>query len=286
MTNLIRDLRYAFRSLLKTPQFTLIAVLTLGLGVGANTAIFSLLDHLQFRNIAVREPHRLVRIPWRFFPTVTGSGALVATPKWLAKRSSSTTSRSPLWVWRQRGSVERTSRPPPMSFVPIRLKAWVTPTWDALEDPGFRWLQIFARLANSISREEAGAKIQVMTPPMFERYLNASKLEDARLRDRMMKRRLLLQPAGNGFSPAQQQTQKPLYILMALVACVLLITCANFSGLLVARFLRRERELAIRLFGVRPWDPGSIAFAAFVLLGAAPVNFGSRRRVFSAIIAE
>src|ERR1051326_5542145 len=60
--NFIRDLRYAVRLLLKTPVFTLTAISTLALGIGANTAIFQLLDAVRLRTLPVAEPHRLAQI--------------------------------------------------------------------------------------------------------------------------------------------------------------------------------------------------------------------------------
>jgi predicted permease len=58
----IHDLRYAGRILRKAPAFTLAAVATLALGIGANTAIFQLLDAVRLRTLPVAEPHRLVLI--------------------------------------------------------------------------------------------------------------------------------------------------------------------------------------------------------------------------------
>ncbi len=57
--NLVMDLRYAFRTLRRSPGFTTVAVLSLALGIGANTAIFSLLDALVLRMLPVANPHEL-----------------------------------------------------------------------------------------------------------------------------------------------------------------------------------------------------------------------------------
>src|SRR5262245_40902736 len=56
------DLRYAMRSLRKSWGFTLLAVASLGLGLGANTALFSLVDALLLRSLPVKEPARIVLI--------------------------------------------------------------------------------------------------------------------------------------------------------------------------------------------------------------------------------
>src|SRR6476619_8413029 len=54
-----QDVRYGARMLLKNPGFTLVAVLTLALGIGANTAIFSMVDWLMFQKLPVPEPKAL-----------------------------------------------------------------------------------------------------------------------------------------------------------------------------------------------------------------------------------
>src|SRR4029078_3283150 len=60
MRHLARDLRYAWRGLSRSPLFTLVALLSIALGIGANTAIFTLVDEVLLRALPVRNPEQLV----------------------------------------------------------------------------------------------------------------------------------------------------------------------------------------------------------------------------------
>ncbi len=78
MGNFVQDLRYAFRTLRKAPLFTCVAVLSLALGIGANTAIFTLVNQLILQLLPVRDPEQLVLLTARghHYGSNTGSNSI------------------------------------------------------------------------------------------------------------------------------------------------------------------------------------------------------------------
>ena len=79
MARFLFDLRFALRSLRRSPLFTLVAIASLALGIGANTAIFTLIDQLMLRLLPVAQPEQLVMI-WPTGPHMGNNrGSLAAS---------------------------------------------------------------------------------------------------------------------------------------------------------------------------------------------------------------
>jgi putative ABC transport system permease protein len=83
METLLADVRHSFRVLIKSPGFTIVAILALALGIGANTAIFSVIDRVLLAPLPFPDSERIMRIQ-RKFPN--GNGSSVSIPKFMAWR--------------------------------------------------------------------------------------------------------------------------------------------------------------------------------------------------------
>jgi putative ABC transport system permease protein len=81
LQELVQDVRYGLRQLRRNPGFTAVAVLTLALGIGANTAIFSLINAVLLRTLPVSKPDELMRVQYHD-PRRAGEGASFTNPLW------------------------------------------------------------------------------------------------------------------------------------------------------------------------------------------------------------
>src|SRR5438094_3932736 len=82
----MQDIRYALRTLGKQPLFTLVAILTLTLGIGANTAIFSLLYQVLLRPLPFPDAGRLVFV-WNTYPLMGLQQASVSIPDYIDRKT-------------------------------------------------------------------------------------------------------------------------------------------------------------------------------------------------------
>jgi len=85
MDTIMQDVRYGVRTLIKNPMFTLVAALALAIGIGANSAIFSVVDALLVRPLAYKDADRLVFI-WHHYPRLQLAQASISPPSYIEYR--------------------------------------------------------------------------------------------------------------------------------------------------------------------------------------------------------
>jgi predicted permease len=335
------DVRYAGRMLRKTPLVSTVAILSIALGIGANTAIFTLLDQILFRKLPVLEPDRIVRVSTEgfYYGASIGDGRELSYPIYMELRDRNqafsglfamlpfrpavhTGGRSEtaemtdgelvtgnyfrsLGIGAIRGRVigEEDDRVPgghsvvvisyaywqrrfggdpnivgralsisnqPMTivgvlepgfdgmnladssqlFVPVMMEGLMVPPTPKIPERGLRWLKVYARLKPGITPEQAEASLAPLYRTLREQEVTEVRFSRAstNTKQRFLKENQIdITPASEGYTPMRGQLQRPLWVLMAIVAGVLLIACANVANLLLARGAARQREVALRL---------------------------------------
>ena len=141
----------------------------------------------------------------------------------------------------------------PDLFVPLTMKAQMTPNWNGLDDRKDHWIAIIGRLKPGFDRTRAEAAIAPTYHAILES--NVHLLEGSeKTRQKFLDKKLLLDSAANGRPIVQEGTKEPLLILMTMVGLILVIACVNLASLLVARGEARQREIAVRLtMGASRW---------------------------------
>lgn len=316
---MLKDLRYAIRSLIKRPGFVAVAVITLALGIGANTAIFSLVNTVLLRSLPVDQPHQIVSVAirgkddsmsafsfpnfrdfrdrndvlsglfvYRFVPLslsrsganeriwgfeVSGNyfdvlGVNAIKGRTFHQDEDNTPLANPIAVLSYESWQARFGGDPnivgkdvllnnqqfkvigiapegfkgtelvytPEIWLPSSMMKWVEPGADWLEDRNTRNFFANGRLKPGVSARQAEASLNLLAQQLAKEYPDTNEGQSIKV-----------VPPGFILPDLRGAVVSFTWVLMGAVGLVLIVTCTNLAGLMLARATDRRREIAIRL---------------------------------------
>jgi len=323
------DVRYALRAMRKNPGFTAVAVLTLALGIGANTAIFTLVDALVLRMVPVERPQELYQVQWRRpqggrpgtslsnslwenlrarqdvftsiaswgqqdFNLATSGAVQRANGIWVsgeffamlgvtpaAGRLITTADDQPgctpvavlsydFWQRHFGGATSAVGSTLPLNGHSFTIIGVSAPAFHGLDvgtkfevaapncstrlldgdrprlvERSYWWLSVIGRVKPGLTPQQVSARVGALSPQVWEASLPQDWDKDSQ--NNFRHRRFFAIPAATGLSDLRETFSQPLTVLMAVVAVVLLIACANLAALLLARATAQQREIAVRM---------------------------------------
>jgi predicted permease len=327
--HVLMDVHHGLRALRRTPGFTAVAILTLAIGIGANTAIFTLLHATLWRPLPVHNPQELFHVmrasatgdfagefscsyplfqrfsevarPWgevfakaesrsrkfgldgtsneriageavsaNFFPALHVDPALgrVFEPQddsvlggnhvavlshafWMRRfHADASILGKTIFYDETPYSVVGVARPGFSGIeAEVSIDVWVPLTTSvekrSLTDPDVNWMRLLMRLSPSVDP----ARAQAMLEAAFRSEVADALLPKASPRAKSMlnAQHVTLRPAASGLASTGRKYERPLLVLLGVVALVLLISCGNLANLVLARNAARQQEITVRL---------------------------------------
>jgi predicted permease len=301
-----RDIRYALRSMKRSPGLTAVVVISLALGIGANTAIFSVMYAVMLRSLDVPHPEELVELLQKYPGEPRGNGYWtprsyeyyrdhnhvfsgltgMAIDNMTRFRTDGSEEEHVIAEYVVENYFQTLGVKPALgrllgSGEGAAVISWSL--WDSRfhQDPGVLGKRIFVddaivTIAGVAPRKFTGLRVNAQTslwlpakPKMGLNLVGRLKpgvtLQQARAEMAQLFRftieertagntdpqvrqlRIELEPARAGLADVRDRVGKPVSVLMAISAMLLLLACVNVAGLLLARAASRTREMALRL---------------------------------------